>query len=54
MNDCEHDWRVDPTRILSCNPPRRLLVCAECGESKPGPWNWGSVLSINPKDWEKA
>ena len=50
--DCEHDWRVNPNLILTSNPPRRQIICVDCG----------AVSSIavvyrrdsrNPRDWEK-
>lgn len=51
MTECNHDWRIDPTRTLTSNPPRSVLVCADCGTTKPGPW--GKTVSLDPKDWEK-
>lgn len=52
MAECEHDWRVDPNFVLASYPPRSIIVCADCGATKYGPW--GKVTSQNPKDWEKA
>jgi len=54
--DHEHDWRVDPYRILPSNPPRLKHVCATCGAEKSGPLIGvdGGDPTGNPSTWPKA
>jgi len=30
-DNCEHDWRINPNKILPSNPPRRQVICLKCG-----------------------
>lgn len=58
MTEHEHDWRVDPYRILPSNPPRLKHVCATCGAEKSGPLIGEDVhpeqVTGNPLTWPKA
>jgi len=53
MTGHEHDWRVDPYRILATSPPLRVHVCATCGAEKPGLFI-GQAPSFDPATWPKA
>jgi hypothetical protein len=55
QDTCQHDWRVNPRKLLVTNPPQREIVCVRCRKkstilaepvAKP--------LSNDPRDWPKA
>jgi hypothetical protein len=55
QNTCQHDWRVNPRKLLMSNPPQREIVCVNCGKkstifAEP----LGRLASSNPHDWPKA
>jgi hypothetical protein len=49
-----HDWRINPYKILTGNPPRQELVCASCKEisSRTAP-SGGTVIYNDPSMWPK-
>lgn len=52
--ECDHDWRVNPHKLLMSNPPRREIVCAKCGKKSSAPTGADHVsMSFNPQDWPK-
>lgn len=35
--DCNHDWQLDDSVVLTSYPPKRQYVCSKCGVKKTGP-----------------
>ena len=54
--NCQHDWRVDPTRITSSNPPLFYVTCADCGAvENRRTASFGHRIDVtNPKTWATA
>lgn len=34
MEDCDHDWRINPHIVLLSYPPRVKLFCLKCKETR--------------------
>lgn len=52
--ECDHDWRVNPHKLLLSYPPRREIVCPKCGKKSSAPTGGDHItMSHNPEDWPK-
>lgn len=54
MDDCEHDWRVDPRFVYTSNPPKSKAVCVICKKSKFVPTHPSfDPITEDPETWPK-
>lgn len=54
IDECDHDFRINPFLILTTHPPTRQLVCVECGQTRNSYDKSIVNLSEDPKTWAKA
>lgn len=53
MNSPDCDWRINPFMVLPTNPPRRQIVCADCGETSFIDESDYPDSSYDPKTWPR-
>lgn len=53
--ECQHDWRVNPFKLLPSNPPQVELFCIKCSKITSAPFHFKKKVSNkhDPRTWKK-
>jgi len=55
LDECQHDWRINPGAILPTLPPMQVLFCLKCEKERVAPFYHKKKISRrdDPSTWKK-